>query len=86
MKTIFDHRVPPVHIWVNVRVPIYSHPRRPPKVYDLAVRVTYPETERGIDRNSIEITDFRAPSHPEVDWKWIDSHIQDIFHHLEFNP
>jgi hypothetical protein len=31
-----------------------------------------------------EVIDFAAPSNPEVDWKWIDKHMQSICANLPF--
>lgn len=78
MRTIFDHRRAPQHKWVRCRVVL-----GPNNVKHLSLRLTQPESENGFS-GSYEITDFRAPDHPEIDWAWLDQHKREVWLSVEF--
>jgi len=79
-RTIFEHDPPPKSFWVRARV------RLSKEVYkDLSLCLTEAWDQSGPMPGAFEITDFRAPSHPEVDWAWLDSHQREVWAAVEFD-
>ena len=76
--TIFDHDTAPRHHWVQARIILPEG-----RVKNLSLRITTRPDGPG---GAFEITDFRAPDHPEIDWAWIDAHSREVFSSIQFSP
>lgn len=76
-QTIFEPDAHVRHHWVQCRVLLPDK-----RIKRLSLRLTSSAQEG--HAGGFEITDFRAPDHPEIDWAWIDAHLMEVWKGVEF--
>jgi hypothetical protein len=79
-RTIFEHDTEPKQFWVQTRVVL-----SPTTIKHITLRLTQVWNDSGPISGSFEITDFRAPNHPEIDWDWLDRHAKQVWAAVEFS-